>query len=191
VTSGEGGAIIVNDPDLEPTIRLLRGQGMDPARRYFFPVIGYNYRLTNVACAILCAQLERFPALAARRAELFAEYERRLEAIPGIGLQPTASWAEPARWLVSVTVDADEFGITRDELASRLERAEIETRPFFLPIHRLPPYAGRPGAQRPLPVTDALAATGINLPTSTLMSDEDVGRVADAIAEARSRRPAT
>ncbi|MGB9605517.1 MAG: nucleoid occlusion factor SlmA, partial [Bryobacteraceae bacterium] len=56
---GEGGAVTVDDEHLEIRMRMLRGQGMDPARRYWFPVIGYNYRLSNLACALLCAQLER------------------------------------------------------------------------------------------------------------------------------------
>ena len=59
LTSGEGGAITLDDPALEQRARLLKGQGVDPERRYFFPITGYNYRLTNLACAILCAQLER------------------------------------------------------------------------------------------------------------------------------------
>ncbi len=55
LTCGEGGAITLNDPQLDTRLRILRGQGMDPQRRYYFPVTGYNFRLTNVAAAILCA----------------------------------------------------------------------------------------------------------------------------------------
>jgi perosamine synthetase len=59
LTSGEGGALTLSDPALERKARMLRGQGMDPERRYYFPIVGYNFRLTNVACALLCAQFER------------------------------------------------------------------------------------------------------------------------------------
>lgn len=185
VTSGEGGAVTVDDPELERRMRLFRGQGMDPERRYFFPVIGYNYRLTNVACALLCAQLERWNELLGARAELFAAYEQGLAGVRGIGLQPRATWAEPARWLFSITVDEAEFGVSRDELARRLDADGIETRPFFQPLHRLPPYERRPGSKRALPVTDRLAASGLNLPTSTRMTDADVDRVVRAIRKAR------
>ena len=67
LTSGEGGAVTFQDPQLERRMSMLRGQGMDPNRRYHFPIVGYNYRMTNVAAAILCGQMERHEALIARR----------------------------------------------------------------------------------------------------------------------------
>ncbi|MFN8629648.1 MAG: DegT/DnrJ/EryC1/StrS family aminotransferase [Chloroflexota bacterium] len=186
LTSGEGGAVTVSDRALEERIRLLRGQGMDPARRYWFPIVGYNYRLTNVASAILCAQLERLDEIVAQRMRVFAGYRERLEGIPGIGFQPVAQWAKTTPWLYSITVDAAQFGRTRDSLAAALDRAGIETRPFFHPIHRLPPYA-RP-ASPTLPVTDDLAAAGMNLPTSSSLTDADLDRIATAIRDASVSR---
>jgi len=186
MTSGEGGALTLDDPDLERRIRLLRGQGMDPRRRYFFPVVGYNYRLTNVACALLCAQLERVDAFIERRAMIAEAYVERLGSIPGIELQPRAPWATPANWLVSVAIAEDTFGISRDLLAQRLAESGIESRPFFYPIHRLPPYEASWASERSLPVTDSLAARGLNLPTFTKMSDADIARVAGAIKSART-----
>jgi len=184
ITSGEGGAITVDDPGLESRIRLLRGQGMDPNRRYFFPIVGYNYRLTNVACAILCAQLERVGEFIARRSEIAAAYALGLGSIPGIDLQPRADYTEPATWLVSIQVRAEDYGLDRDALAEALATWGIETRPFFHPLHRLPPYVDRPGAARDLPITDLVASRGLNLPTAVTMSDADVARVVEAIARA-------
>jgi perosamine synthetase len=184
LTSGEGGAITVDDPDLESRIRLLRGQGMDPNRRYFFPIVGYNYRLTNVACAILCAQMERVDEFIARRAEIAAAYAQGLARIPGIDEQPRAAYAVPATWLISIQVRADAYGLGRDALAEFLATEGIETRPFFHPLHRMPPYENSPGAARDLPVTDLVASRGLNLPTAVTMSDADVARVVDAIARA-------
>lgn len=184
LTSGEGGAITLDDPALERRARMLKGQGVDPDRRYFFPIVGYNYRLTNLAAAILCAQIERAEAIVARRRGIFARYREGLAGVPGIGLQPTADWAEPTPWLFSVTVDEARFGRSRDELAALLARRGIETRPFFIPVHRLPPYRRESAARgESLPVTDRLGATGLNLPTFTAMSDEQVGQVAAAIRD--------
>src|SRR6516164_140891 len=78
LTSGEGGAVTINDPALELRMRTLRGQGMDPQRRYYFPVTGYNFRLTNVACALLCAQLERCDQILKRRTQIFSLYREHL-----------------------------------------------------------------------------------------------------------------
>jgi perosamine synthetase len=186
LTCGEGGAIVVNDQELERRIRMLRGQGMDPERRYYFPIVGYNYRLTNVACAILSAQLERRDEILKKRRQIFAMYRELLADIPGIGFQPVAPWAEPAPWLFCVTVEEEQFGMTRDEVMRVLELKGIETRPFFIPLHRLPPFARQSrerGAE--LPVTDRVAATGMNLPTYPQLAEEEIAHVARAIRSLR------
>jgi perosamine synthetase len=181
-TSGEGGALTLSDSRLEAKIRLLRGQGMDPLRRYYFPIVGYNYRLTNVACAILCAQLERHEQIMGLRRAIFEGYREALAAVPGIGFQPQASWAEPAPWLFGILVDSDRLGRSRDELATELASCGIETRPFFVPIHTLPPYQDTEGARRgPLPVTDALGANGLSLPTFNALSREEIGFIGEQI----------
>jgi perosamine synthetase len=184
ITCGEGGALTLNDPLLELRARTLRGQGVDPKRRYYFPVTGYNFRLTNVACAILCAQLERSEKLLQRRREIFARYQELLRHVPGIGFQPTASWATISPWLFCITVDEKKFGSSRNELMRELEERGIETRPFFIPLHRLPPF--REGSSKRgehLPVTDALGDGGINLPTHTFMKEEEIHEVARVIIE--------
>jgi perosamine synthetase len=184
ITSGEGGALTLNDPDLERRVRMLRGQGMDPERRYYFPIVGYNYRLTNVACALLCAQLERREEIVARHRQIFAAYRERLEGTPGIGFQPVTPWAEPAPWLFCITVDEADYGCSRDELMARLAERRIETRPFFIPLHRLPPYcdASRRRGDR-LPVTERLGATGMNLPTYAHLQTPEMQRVTTGVTD--------
>ena len=182
VSSGEGGAITVNDAELEHRLRMLRSQGMDPDTRYHFPIIGYNYRLTNVACALLCAQLERRVQILEKRRRVFDSYTAGLSDVAGIGLQPIAGWAEPTRWLYCITVDETALGVCRDELMSVMEAFGIETRPFFRPVHRLPPYeeaSFRNG--HCLPVTDHLASTGLNLPTFSGLTEDDLQRVIGVI----------
>jgi perosamine synthetase len=176
----------VDDPALEHRARLLKGQGVDPDRRYFFPITGYNYRLTNLACAILCAQMERASEIVARRRGVYARYRAGLEGVAGIGFQPQAAWAEVAPWLFSITVDAKAYGRTRDELAALLADKGVETRPFFRPLHRLPPFweeSRRRGEV--LPVTDRLGEAGLNLPTYTQLQDREVDLVSAAIREGR------
>jgi len=164
---------------------------MDPERRYYFPVTGYNFRLTNVASALLCAQLERRDEIQRRRSEIFAAYDERLRDIPGIGFQPVAPWAEPACWLYSITVDDQAYGLTRDELMASLDEAGIETRPFFLPLHRLPPFREESEARHEvLPVTDDLAARGMNLPTYNDLGTGAIDRIADSIRRSRRARQA-
>jgi len=186
ITCGEGGAITLNDPSMELHMRTLRGQGMDPQRRYYFPITGYNFRLTNVASAILCAQMERRHNIVARRREIFDRYTTLLADVSGIGLQPIAEWAQPAFWLFCITVDENAYGRSRDEVATLLASENIDTRPFFIPLHTLPPFREESRKRSEyLPVTDRLAAIGMNLPTYNGLLDSDVERIAEVIHNGR------
>jgi len=181
-TCGEGGALTLSDPQLELRIRTLRGQGMDPQRRYYFPVTGYNFRMTNVQAAMLCAQLERHETILGQRRKVFASYQERLANVAGVGFQPRASWAEPAPWLFSIVIDEKAFGRTRDDLARLLAEDGIETRPFFVPLHHLPPFRGGSKARgENLPETDTLAERGLNLPTYNTLGLSDIDYIADRI----------
>lgn len=182
ITSGEGGAVTLSDPRLELRARTLRGQGVDPTRRYYFPVTGYNFRLTNVACAILCAQIERRDAITDRRRAVFDAYASGLTGIPGIGFQPVAEWAVPAPWLFCVTVDPEAYGRTRDELAGALDAEGIETRPFFVALNRLPPFREAATLRADhVPYSEALSGAGLNLPTFGGLTVDTQARVIDAI----------
>jgi perosamine synthetase len=186
IASGEGGALTLNDASLAERISLLRGQGMDPQRRYYFPVVGYNYRLTNVAAALLCGQLERAEQILSRRRAIFEGYSARLRGVPGVGFQPVAAWAESSPWLYCITIDEGVFGISRDRLMQRLDELGIETRPFFIPIHTLPPYQESwSRCRRPLPLTESLAASGLNLPTYAALSEADMDRICATLRSAR------
>jgi perosamine synthetase len=179
VTSGEGGAVTTNDAALAARMRLLRGQGMDPERRYWFPVIGYNYRLTNVAAALLCGQLSRVDEMLARRRALYATYDEHFRDVPGLTLQPIAEWAVITPWLYGLLLDDAE---TRDRVAGRLTAQGIDTRPFFVPIHTLPPYQGRCASE--LPVTARLGDCGLSLPTSSAFAPDVAARVASTVLRA-------
>jgi len=183
LTSGEGGAITFNDERLAPRLQMLRGQGMDPNRRYYFPIIGYNYRMTNIAAALLCAQLERAEEIVSFRKAILDAYEERLANIPGLGFRPRANWADPAPWLFCLTVDAEIFGRDRDALMAILDREGIETRPFFIPIHTLPPYE-QSKCVGDLHWTNLLGSSGLNLPTHRSVTTGDIDRICSVIREA-------
>jgi perosamine synthetase len=177
LTTGEGGMVLTRDDDLAASIRVLRGQGQDPDRRYWFPVIGFNYRMTNVAAAIGLAQAECFDWHVARRREIAAMYRERLAGLPDLQFSPEAPWAESAYWMSSVVLK----GATRSErdgLINQLAAEGIETRPFFHPMHLLPPYRDSSGS---FPVAERLSATGINLPSGAALTEEQLDRVVEAL----------
>ncbi|WP_424985016.1 DegT/DnrJ/EryC1/StrS family aminotransferase [Microbulbifer sp. S227A] len=183
LTSGEGGAVTLSDETLLQKARTIRGQGVDPHRRYYFPVIGHNFRLTNIAAAILCAQIERAETILAQRQAVFDRYESLLANAPGIGFQPVAAWAKRSPWLFCLTVDADTYGHTRDELAAHLLENGVDTRPFFYPLHKLPPYEAKGANKVDLPNTDLLAGSGMNLPTYASLEPAQIEKICTLIRD--------
>jgi perosamine synthetase len=183
ITTGEGGMVVTDDDELAETVRLLKGQGQDPNRRYWFPVVGFNYRMTNVAAAIGLAQLERIDWHIGRRREVAGWYREALTDLPAVTLSPELHWARNAYW-ISCALLAEDVGIARDDVMRSLDAQGIETRPFFYPLHTLPPYSAGSGA---FPVAESLAARGINLPSSALLTEADVHAVAAALTTAVSQ----
>jgi perosamine synthetase len=185
VTTGEGGMVVTDDDDMASRMLQLRGQGQDFERRYWFPVVGFNYRMTNVAAAIGVAQLETFAEKIARRKEVADRYRSNLAAT-AIAFQAQTEGGVAANWMVAVTLpvsDAEE----RDRVAKRLDENGVETRPFFYPIHTLPPYAE--STKVSLPVAEDVAARGLCLPTSSVLSNDDVDRVCELLLGSLERRP--
>jgi perosamine synthetase len=176
ITTGEGGMVVTNDEALALHVKQLKGQGQAFDRRYWFPIIGYNYRMTNLQAAIGLAQLERITWFIERRREVASWYAAQLQGCD-LTLPAEASWAKNIYWLYSVALPAR---VKRDEVMQKLADAGIETRPFFIPMHVLPPYYQADGDQR-YPVTTALAAQGINLPTAASLTQEQVTYVCETL----------
>jgi len=180
ITTGEGGMVTTNDDELAAKLRLYKGQGMDPHRRYWFPVVGYNYRMTNIQAAIGLAQMEGIATALLERERLAGWYNEALSGcVDKISLPSQAPWAKQVFWMYNVFLrEGDE--IKRDAVMRYLDAQGIETRPVFHPMHVLPPYK----EDTAYPVADCWAQRGINLPTHQDLSRNDVERVAAALQEA-------
>jgi perosamine synthetase len=177
LTTGEGGAVSTDDDELAARLRLLRGQGMDPERRYWFPVVGFNYRMTNVAAAIGCAQLEQLPDFLARRRQIADRYDTLLKEVPGLETPQTAPGATRVNWLYTVLLPEHFTAEERDQVMAELSEDGIETRPVFYPMHQLPPYA----QVDTFPVSTMLARRGLSLPTHVNLEDDDLDYVAERL----------
>jgi perosamine synthetase len=184
VTTGEGGMVATDRSDLAERVRLLRAHGMAPDRRYWHPVVGFNYRLTNLQAAVGVAQMERVDAILAAKRGIAAAYDEGLRGLPGLTLPPRATWAEPVFWLYSVLVDPDEFGCAREDLMARLDSRGVETRPLFPPIHTQPIYR----TERALPVAERISRIGLSLPSAVGLGKSDITRVVETIRDVRHAR---
>ena len=182
VTTGEGGMVVTDDPALAEQLAFFRDHAMDGKRRYYHPAVGFNYRMTNVQAAIGCAQLEAIDEILARRRRIAEAYARGLDGIPGLALQPRAGWAEPVCWMFSALVE-EAFGLDRAEVIAGLRERGVDSRPFFVPLHELPPYRD----EGPYPVAEALGRTGINLPSGNRLTPEAIETVCRALRELATR----
>ncbi|MBI4308999.1 MAG: aminotransferase class I/II-fold pyridoxal phosphate-dependent enzyme [Candidatus Omnitrophica bacterium] len=178
ITTGEGGMIVTDNPDIAQRVRLLRDHGMSPSRRYWHPVLGYNYRLTNIQAAIGVAQVERIESILQAKLDIAQRYEKQLEGVAGIIRPPQAKWAQNVYWLYSILVE-EEYGIGRDDLMAELNLMHIETRPFFLPVHTQPIY----NTGQYLSVSQELASKGLSLPSSASLQKHEIDRVCKAIKD--------
>ena len=173
VTTGEGGMCLTDSPELAGTLRVLRDHGMTPGRPYWHERVGFNYRITNLQAAVGHAQLGRVRQTLRRNADIVEMYRSALGGIPGVSFPPDMDDIyTPVVWLASVLVPAGR----RNALFEAAARADVELRPFFHSLSTLPPYQLW---TRHCPVSLALSASGVNLPTSRSIDADAVDRVAE------------
>ena len=174
ITTGEGGMVVTNDKTLATRAKHYKGQGLAEHREYWHDVVGYNYRMTNIAAAIGLAQLENVDDIIERKRNLAKRYGEVLRGLP-VELHQEQLDTFHSFWMVSILVAAPEH---RDPLREQLRKDGIETRPVFFPVHTMPMYAK---TYRRHPVAEDIAWRGINLPSWPDMSNEDVDAVATSI----------
>lgn len=179
ITTGEGGMVVTDDKTLYNKMQMIKAHGMDPEIKYRHPVIGYNYRLTNIQAAIGVAQMERIDEIIEKKRLIAKWYENGLNDISGISLPPEKEWARNVYWMYSILIDESITGISRDDLIEYLQSKRIETRPFFYPIHKQPIY----NLPKELPVAEKLSKIGINLPSSSKIKKVDVENIVKEIKQ--------
>lgn len=188
ITSGEGGAITTDDAAIDAAVRQLRNQGNSTTRRYFHEVLGYNYRMTNLAAAVLTGQLERLDELAGQRKLVLGWYEELLRGEPRVRLQTVTPGAERSPWMMTVCVDgwsAEE----RDAAISALADAGVETRPAFVPMQDMPYVAAALG-RTSTPESARVGREGISLPTFPGLTRDDVELVCTRLLDVVTGRGA-
>jgi len=181
ITTGEGGMCLTNDESLAVKMRILRDHGMNPQKRYWHDVVGFNYRMTNMQAAVGVAQLNKLDKFVEKKREVAGLYSSLLNSVEGVSLPPEMPWAKNVYWMYSILVQ-DSFGMDRDELMRRLELKGIETRPLLAPLHLMPPYK----KSESIAVAEELASRGISLPSSVNLTAEQTRYIANAIRGQKS-----
>lgn len=176
MTTSGGGALLTNDERLAEYARYLSTQAREPVAHYEHREVGFNYRLSNLLAALGRAQLARLDGLVERRREIRARYRDSIVAVTdGTTLFGDDNTHRDNAWLSAILVDGSRTGFNAGELGAWLAEHDIETRPLWNPMHLQPVFAGARmyGGE----VSEGIFASGLNLPSGSTMSDDDVERV--------------
>lgn len=202
IATGEGGAVVTNDPAVAQACRLLANHGMtrdarrfenrsraeDSAGRtnpwyYEMHQLGYNYRLSDLHCALGLSQLNRLAQFVAQRRALVDRYRRQLATLAPLVRPVTERPRTMACWhLCTVLIDFAALSISRAELMGQLRDRGIGTQVHYIPIHAQPYYRHRYGDQT-LAGAEQYYASCLTLPLFPQMTDDDVDRVVGTLAE--------
>ena len=183
ITTGEGGMVTTNDPDLAEYLRFLKDHGMSPDRRYYHTELSFNFRMTNLQAALGLAQLEQIEEFIAKKQAIYSWYADALSQVSSLQLPVTRPGVRNVFWLFSIVL-GERCRLSREDLCSALYSQGIDWRPFFVPMHQLPHLSkfrtvGREDEH--CPVSERLGARGLNLPSGCSLDEATVRWIADRV----------
>jgi perosamine synthetase len=181
MTTGEGGMVTTSDRAVKERLDSERNQGRAPDMGWLdHDRLGFNYRLSDIACALGIAQLARLDELLAGRSRVAGLYREALDGIDGLGLPCPDMGGDRRGWFVFVVQVPR--GIDRDATVRALAERGVQSKPYLPAIHLMSYYRERFG-HRPgeFPVCEDVAARSLALPFFPQMSEGQVARVAEAL----------
>ncbi|MFQ5490102.1 MAG: DegT/DnrJ/EryC1/StrS family aminotransferase [Phycisphaerae bacterium] len=179
LTTGEGGMIVTDDARLAELTRSLRNQGRDTEGGWLAHArLGYNYRLSDINCAIGIVQLQRMDDILGQRRRVADLYRQRLGDEGRIGLQRLSDDVDMSWFVFVVRLSDDYRADARDKILVNLRERGIGCSNYFAPIHLQPFFVEKDGYKPgDFPVTEALAARTIALPFHHELTESDVDQV--------------
>lgn len=191
ITTGEGGMITTNDPKLAQRMRIFRNHGITTDHRqrelqgsWFYEMVdlGYNYRLTDIQCALGISQLRKLPEWVKRRQMIAQHYNEAFAELPAIEPLKVRKEVSHAYHLYMVKLNLANLRVTRAEVFKALRAEGIGVNVHYIPVHLHPFYRKRFGTGPGLcPVAEAAYERLITLPLFAAMSDQDVEDVIEAV----------
>ncbi len=186
ITTSGGGALVCTTNKQVSKTKFYATQARDEAPHYQHTEIGYNYRLSNICAGIGRGQMVVLPEYVLRRREINSIYKRMLGNMPGISFlsEPDSRYFSN-HWLTCVQVDPSVTGFTREDLRLAMIDANIETRPLWKPMHLQPVFADAPYYGNG--VAEHLFEHGLCLPSSPVLTNEDLERVVGVFTSMKNR----
>ena len=185
MTTGAGGMVVTDSQDIADKVRYLVNQARDNASHYVHSAMGYNYRMNSLAAAVGMAQLEKLDGFQKAKRRIAARYRQALEGLEGLTLHPVQAGVDSNFWLYSLVMDRVK---DKESCLESLNKQGIMARGFFAPLHRQPYVRsdlwrrGKKGVESgSRGNSDYLSTRGINLPSSSDLTESDQDQVITAL----------
>lgn len=184
ISAGEGGAVATDDDDLAERMQLMKNFGF--AGYDHVISIGTNGKMNELSAAMGLTHLESLEEFARTNRQNFLAYEKNLSGICGLELLRYEDAHSPNYQYVVAEVDADQIGLTRDQLVAVLHAENVLARRYFYPgVHRMEPYRSLfPESRRHLPATETIADRVLVLPTGTGVTPGEIAKICSLIQSA-------
>jgi perosamine synthetase len=188
ITTGEGGMIVTDDPDLARTVRALRNQGRFDSQEWFqHEILGFSYRISEMDCALGVEQMRRIDEILARRAAIAHSYAEKLRHAPELVLPASEVTNGRMSWFVYVLRLGAYFNEQdRDHVLEEMEARGIACGRYFAPVHQQPAYAYLP-LRHALPVTESESQRAIALPFFNSITDDQIAEVSETLLQLARR----
>jgi UDP-4-amino-4,6-dideoxy-L-N-acetyl-beta-L-altrosamine transaminase len=186
LTTGEGGAITTNSEAIYEKLLVLRNHGMVKTPEmapwvYEMRELGFNYRITDIQCALGLSQLEKLDGFIARRIELAKQYDKAFDATI---VKPLYTYNGRSSYhLYVVQVDFKKLAITKTDLFNKLREENIGVQLHYIPINKQPYYRGLGYGEEQTPVMDKYYDECFSLPLYPKLSDDEQSYVIDTLFE--------
>ena len=191
LTTGEGGMVTTDNPRFAETLRRFRNHGLSSDGRqrqakrnwhYEMVLLGFNYRLSDIACALGIRQLSRLEANLARRRQIAARYQMEFHDVAGIRTPVVRDDVDPAWHLYPIRLELNQLSSSRNEVFQAMRAENIGVNVHYIPVHLHPYYRERFGYKGgEYPVAEAAYECLVSLPMFHGMSDDDVEDVVEVV----------
>lgn len=180
ITTSGGGALICRTEEEAKRVKFFATQARENFPYYQHEHIGYNYRMSNICAGIGRGQMTVLDEHIARRREIHSLYVKGLKELEGVYVMQNPSTDFDSNfWLTCILVNSKIAGFTSEDIRLHLAEENIETRPLWKPMHLQPVFADAPVYVNG--VSESLFNIGLCLPSGSLLSDEDINNVINAI----------
>ncbi|NQV18417.1 MAG: DegT/DnrJ/EryC1/StrS family aminotransferase [Armatimonadetes bacterium] len=190
VTTGEGGMVVTNSKDLIDRAKYYKDLcfPLSGERTYFHQDIGFQYRLSNLQAAIGVAQMEKIDDYIEMRINNNALYKKYLNDVGGISFQPEKKGCKNIYWMNAAVVDPIKYGVSRDILMEKLLERGIQTRKFFVPMHKQPALKKYGcDCNGSFPVSSWLSDNGLYLPSGSGLKASEIEYICEVIREIQKK----